>query len=81
MLHDHEDEVKQPNDAPAQEQTENSRNDFALFESCDSATDPGSEGDDREDKAHDPTKTKVIFVFCHFSPPYRLYAVIFFPMI
>lgn len=73
MFHDHENEVKQPNDAPAQEQTQNACDDFTLFESCDSATDPRSERNDRENEAHDPSKTKVILVgFCHFDPPFGL---------
>ena len=70
LANDHEDDVANPNDVESEDKTDQTSNDFAFAKSGDSTADPAGYGDDCENQANDPAKTKVISTsFCHNKSP------------
>ena len=53
-----------------QEDSDDTGNDFAFGKTCDDTENPRRERDDCKNQADDPTKTKIVILFCHnFCPP------------
>ncbi len=52
---DHEDQVEEPDNIPAQNKAQDRRNDFPLHKSCDKAADKCRNGNDCEDHADEVT--------------------------
>ena len=66
ILKDHEYQIEYPNDVKTEDKTNKSRYDFAFGKSSDCSANPRRYRNDSQDKADNPTKTKVIgFFACH----------------
>lgn len=51
---DHEDDVEDPDDVPAEDQADEGADPMAFFEPGDEAQDPRGDRDDAEDQRNDP---------------------------
>ena len=69
MGDDHADDVENPDDVPAQEDTQQGADPMSFLETGDESEDPGSDGDDAEDQAHQPRPTEIVFArfFGHYE--------------
>ena len=52
---DHEDDVEDPDDVPAEDQADEGADPMTFFEAGDEAQDPRGDRDDAEDQRNDPT--------------------------
>ena len=76
VTQDHEDDVENPDDVPAQENTQKRANPMAFLETGDESQDPRSDGNDAEDQTNDPAQPKIILTCftCHvLIPPHKAF--------
>lgn len=67
---DHEDEVEDPDDVPAQEKAQDPGEDLPFHKARDEAAHPRSDGDDRQDHADEIAQAEIVFFGSHDSPSF-----------
>ena len=67
---DHEDEVEDPDDVPAQEKAQDPGEDLPFHKARDEAAHPRSDGDDRQDHADEIVQAEIVFFGSHDSPSF-----------
>lgn len=67
---DHEDEVEDPDDVPAQEKAQDPGEDLPFHKARDEAAYPRSDGDDRQDHADEIVQAEIVFFGSHDSPSF-----------
>ena len=73
---DHEDEVDDPDDVPADQDAQDPREDLPLGEPRHDAADRGRDGNDRQDDADQPPEPEIIaFAFCHDDTPSEIFPI------
>lgn len=62
----HQDNVKNPDDIPAENNAQDTRKNLSFRKTRNKSEDPRCNGDDRKNNADQPSKTEIIaFAFCH----------------
>ena len=64
---DHENQIEDPDNIPAEDQSNNSCNDLSFRKARNETADPGSDGDNCQNHADNITQTKIVAFFCHNS--------------
>ena len=67
---DHEDEIEDPDDVPAQEKAQDPGEDLPFHKARDEAAHPRSDGDDRQDHADEIVQAEIVFFGSHDSPSF-----------
>ena len=67
---DHEDEIEDPDDVPAQEKAQDPGEDLPFHKARDEAAHPRSDGDDRQDHADEIAQAEIVFFGSHDSPSF-----------
>ena len=62
---DHEDEVEDPDDVPAQEKAQDPGEDLPFHKARDETAHPRSDGDDRQDHADEIVQAEIVFFGSH----------------
>ena len=65
LAYDHQNEVANPNNVESEDKTDQTCNDLAFAKSGDSAENPACYGNDCENQAYNPAKTKIVTFSCH----------------